>query len=473
MSKDKKNTLLFSLAANACQKGAILVYLIIIILVFSILLLPLLDLASRKIFLIRSSIDNEEALQIAEAGINYYQWHLAHYQNDYKDGTGTSGPYVHDYVDFDTQKNIGKFSLTITPPPVGSTIVTIQSTGWNSSNPTITRTITAKYGIPSIAKYAFLSNDVIWIGDSETVNGQLQSNNGVRFDGVGNAPIQSAKSTYTCPSSQGSPCPATENGVWGSASQSVKNFWQFPVPGVDFSSVTSDLATMKSLAQSNGIYLPPSSAQGYSLVFNSDSTVSIYKVTRLLSNPTGWDTNGVAHNEYIDYRSRTLQFIKSMPANGVIYVEDKTWIEGTVKGRATVAAAQLPFNPATAPTIYIPNNILYAAKDGTNVLGLIAQKDIVVTYHAPNNIEIDAALISQNGGAQFFYYSSNIKNNITIFGTIMTFSQWTWTWVSGASTVVSGYINTFNNYDSNLLYGAPPSFPVSSSDYQLLSWISD
>jgi hypothetical protein len=455
------------------EKGSLLIYLIIAIFVFAMVIFPVVMVFSGELQMLRLSINREESMQIAEAGINYYQWHLAHFPSDYKDGTNASGPYIHDYTDYDTQQNIGKFSLTITPPTTGSTICTIKSTGWTNASPGMTRSVTAKFGIPSLAKYAFLSNDVIWIGSDETVNGQMQSNNGIRFDGVGNAPIQSAKSTYTCPSNQGSPCPATENGVWGSAPQYVKNFWQFPVPAVDFSSITSDLATMKTSAQSTGIYLPPSNAQGYSLVFNSDSTVSIYKVTSLLQNPTGWDTSGNAHNEYVDYNNRTLQFTSQIPTNGIIYVEDKIWVEGTVNGRATLVAAQLPYNSSTAPTIYIPNNIVYAAKDGTNVLGLIAQKDIVVTYHAPTDLEIDAALISQNGGAQFFYYQGDIKNSITIFGAIMTFYQWTWTWVDGSNNNVAGYSNTYDNYDSNLLYAPPPSFPQSASGYQQISWTSD
>ncbi len=455
------------------EKGMMLIYLIIIILFFSILMIPILNTVSAKLAILRSAADKEQALQIAEAGINYYQWHLAHFQNDYQDGTGHAGPYLHNYTDTDTEQTIGKFNLTITPPSTGSTIVTIQSTAWTNKNPSVTRTVTAKYGIPSIAKYAFLSNDIIWIGSGESVSGQFQSNNGVRFDGTGNAPIQSAKSTYTCPTTQGSPCPATENGVWGSASQAVKNFWQFPVPAIDFSSITSDLATMKSAAQSAGIYLAPSNAQGYSLVFNANGTVSVYKVTSLQNNPTGWDTSNVAHNEKIDYSARTLQFTQAIPANGMIYIEDKTWVEGTVNGRANVVAAKLPYNSSTAPTIYIPNNIVYAVKDGSNVLGLIAQKDIVVTYHAPTNLEVDAALIAQNGAVQFFYYSGVIKNSITIYGTIMTFNQWTWTWVNGSGTVLSGYTNTASNYDSNLLYGPPPNFPLSASDYQLLSWVSN
>jgi len=455
------------------QKGSLLIYLIVAIFVFVIVMFPVVTVFNSKIQLLRSSIDREQALQIAESGINYYQWHLAHFTDDYQDGTGGPGPYVHDYIDFDTQQKIGGFSLEIAPPLLGSSVVTVQSTGWIDSNPEKTRTITAKYGIPSLAKYAFLSNDIIWIGDNESVNGILHSNNGIRFDGFGNAPIQSAKSTYTCPSSQGSPCPALKNGVWGSASQEVQNFWQFPVPTVDFSSITSDFSNMKSDAQESGIYLPPSNQQGYSLVFNNNGTLSIYKVKNLLYNPTGYDTKWSAHNEYLDYNERDFQYTVDMPENGIIYIEDKTWVEGIVNGNATVVVAKLPYNPSTAPTIYIPEDIIYEAKDGSDVLGIIAQNDIVVTYHAPDDIEIDAAMISQNGGAQFFYYPYNIKNRINIYGSIMTFDQWTWTWVNSYGTVVSGYKNTYDVYDSNLLYNPPPSFPVSSSGYQILNWTSD
>jgi Tfp pilus assembly protein PilX len=453
--------------------GSALIYLLVIIFVFSVMMLSVINLLVYKMKVLATTIDREKSLQIAEAGINYYQWRLAHFPNDYQDGTGAAGPYIHTYSDTDTQQAIGQFSLTITPPLVGSTIINITSTGWTNNNPNVKKTVTAKYGIPSLAEYSFLSNDIIWIGSAEAVSGKLQSNNGVRFDGVGNAPIQSAKTTYTCGSNQDCSPSVTKNGVWGSASQTVKNFWQFPVPAVDFSSVTSNLATMKSGAQSAGIYLEPSGTNGYSLVFNSNGTVSIYKVTSLTSNPTGWDVSGVAHDEDIDYSARTLQSTVSIPSNGIIYIEDDVWVEGTVNGRVMVAAALLPYSSATAPTIYIPNNILYTAKDDSSVLGLLAQKDVVVTYNAPTNLEIDAALIAQNGATQFFYYPGNIKNSITVFGSIMTFNQWTWTWVNSSGTVLSGFRNTSDTYDSNLLYSPPPSFPISALGYQQLNWISN
>ncbi|MEJ0021475.1 MAG: pilus assembly PilX N-terminal domain-containing protein [Candidatus Doudnabacteria bacterium] len=456
------------------QSGVVIIYELVIIFIFSTLMVSVISYSVYELKAIRSTVNREQAFQIAEAGNNYYQWHLVHFPVDYKDGTNSPGPYVHDYLDKDTNQVIGRYSLTITPPPAGSTIVTIQSTAYTLTNPSVKRTVTTKYGIPSLAKYAFLTNSDVWIGPTESVSGALHSNGGIRFDGIGNAPITSAKQTYTCQAWSGSPpCPAIENGVWGAAAVATKNFFQFPLPSVDFSTITSDLATIKSGAQAGGIYLPPSNAQGYSLVFNATGTVSVYKVTSLRAHATGYDVNNAAHNEDLDYNARTLQFTQAIPTNGLIYVEDRTWVEGTVAGRAMVAAASLPYNAPTAPSILIPNNLVYSAKDGSSELGLIAQQDVLVTFFAPTNLEVDAAMIAQNGSTQRYYFAGDMKNSITIYGSISSYGTWTWSWVNGAGGLLSGYLTTNTVYDSNLLYGPPPSFPLSVNGYQQISWDSD
>jgi hypothetical protein len=447
------------------------VFEVVAIFIFSMILLAILGNAVLQFRVIKSAVAREQAFHIAEAGVNYYQWRLAHFATDYQNGTGAAGPYVMDYKDTDNQTVIGRYSLTITPPPIGSTIVTIASTGWTLANPSVKRTVTARYGVPSLAKYAVLTNTDVWVGSTESVNGQMHANGGIRFDGTGNAPITSAKTTYTCQTYHG--CgPTTKPGIWGSASAATKNFWQYPIANVDFSSITANLATMKTDAQSNGIYLPPSNAQGYSLVFNSNSTVSIYKVTSLRSHASGTDVNGASHSEDLDYNARSLQSTQALPANGIMYIEDRTWVEGVVSGRVMVAAAKLPYNAATAPSILVPNNITYTVKDGSVTLGLLAQKDILVTYYAPNNLEIDAALIAQNGSAQRYFFSGNTKNTITIYGALASYGVWTWSWSSGNS-ITSGYQNTNTVYDNNLLYAPPPSFPLTTDGYQQISWSSD
>lgn len=463
------------------ESGSILIFTIVIIFIFCLVMLGLLSYATMQIKVTRSAVLKQQAFQLAEAGVNYYEWHLAHFSNDYWDGNAstTPGPYVHNYVDTDTNQIAGQFSLSIIPPTVGSTIVTVTSTGIPAGNPKEKRTVTVRYGIASLAKYAFLTNGDAWIGDTESVSGQFFSNGGVRFDGTGNAPIMSAKNTYTCTYTFGCSPDQTKPGIWGAAPQSTKDFWQFPRPNVDFSGITADLATLKTSAQSGGIYLAPSNKSGYLLVFKSDGTIDFSKVTSLYGDPPGWGVeldqygNNVKHNNSIDYNNISFLYNKPIPANGVIYIEDQTWVEGVVKGRALVTAAVLPYNANTALSIHIQKSITYLAKDGTNSLGLIGQKDVLATYLSPTNLEINAAMIAQNGSVQRYYYQGQLLNSISIYGSTASNGTWTWSWVNGGGSCVSGYCTTFTAYDSNLLYSPPPSFPLSSSGYQQISWSSN
>jgi len=464
------------------QRGFSIVYLVVAIFIFSLVLLSILQFASTQLKVVRSTANREQAFQIAEAGINYYQWHLAHFPSDYWDGNAstTPGPYIHDYTDFDQQTVLGRYELTITPPAVGSTVATIKSKAYTFDNPKQTRTISVRYGVPSLAKYSFLTNESVWIGGNEHVTGQMHSNGGIRFDGTGNAPITSAKKTYSCPSWSGSPCPATKPGIWGAAPASTQTFWKFDVPSIVFSSMTSNLNYMKGLASADGApaYLGPSNNKGYSLVFNANGTVDIYIVKKLTTAPNNtYDVNGAPVSRSIDYdpdaSQRKLIYDDAViPAHGIFFFQDHVWVEGTVNGRVTVVAA-IPGATSNYPNIIIAKNLLYAGS-GTDVLGLIAQGNVLVAYNAPTNLTVNAAMIAQKGSIQVYRYPSNtnIKNSITVNGSLATYGLWTWTYVSG-STVVSGFRNTYTNYDSNLLYAPPPSFPLSTDGYQQISWTSD
>jgi len=102
-------------------------------------------------------------------------------------------------------------------------------------------------------------------------------------------------------------------------------------------------------------------------------------------------------------------------------------------------------------------------------VGLIAEKNILIPHNSPEDLEVDAALLAQNGAAKRYFYAGDTKNSITIYGAIITNGLWTWSWVSGGGSVVSGYKHTNSTYDANLTYGPPPGFPV-GSEYNLISW---
>jgi len=404
--------------------------------------------------------NREMAFQIAESGISYYRWHLAHNKSDYQDGTGHVGPYVHDYKDKDGNI-IGQYSLAITPPPLGSTVVTIESTGWLISQPGSVRIIKARIGFPSLADFAFLINSDIWIGDDEVIHGKMHANGGIRFDGVGDAPITSATPTYICKAHHG--CGNQEKpGIWGDGTP--QDLWEFPVPSQDFEAVTAKLSEIldNSDPALGGLNFSSSGKQGWRLQFLADGTIKAYKVAAT----NCYKGKDIGNNNYqwfcIDIKTLDDPTTYNMPTNGYIYVDDMVWVDGVVNGRATVGTS-------AGKSIIVNGNLTYLAKDGNHVLGLIAEQNILVPHDSPNDLEVNAAVLAQHGAAKRYYYPGDTKDNLTIYGSVISSGLWTWSWVSGGGAIVSGYENTNSTYDANLTYGPPPAFPV-GSEYRLISW---
>ena len=86
------------------QKGGILITTLVFTLIFVFIAGGLLSLVSQQQKIGSQSEALALAVQIAEAGANYYRWHLAHALEDYADGTGQTGcnpcgPYLHPYYD--------------------------------------------------------------------------------------------------------------------------------------------------------------------------------------------------------------------------------------------------------------------------------------------------------------------------------------------------------------------------------------
>ncbi len=456
-----------NILSEANGRGSILLFVMVFgSISFSLIVAAISTYAVSENAASRSDKNREQAFQIAEAGVAYYRWHLAHNPVDYIDSSTsttntpgmTQGPFTHAYKNA-AGTVIGHYSLYITAPSATSTIVTVQATGWVDTQVGSKRTIKVKLGFPSLTDYSILTNAPIWIGNTEQTHGKFHSNGGIRFDGTADAQITSAMATYTCQTSFGCSPAATKPGIWGAGGPT--KYWTFPQPAEDFNVITADLAKIKDASlDADGLYLSASGVFGWALTFTSSSKVVARKVNTVTCRLGADIGEAGMTNKCTDASTYSASTTYSMPANGNIFVEDNVWVDGTVRGRVVVGTA-------AGKTIYINGNILYYAKDGNHALGLIASKDIIVPYNSPNNLEIDAALLAQNGAAKRYYYGNNTtKNSITVYGSIITNNIWTWSW---NSPVNSGYINTNSTYDANLTYSPPPGFPV-GSEYNQISW---
>lgn len=425
--------------------------------------------------------DQSLAFAIAEAGIEYYRWHLAHAKQDFKDGTNGPGPYVHDYLDKNGVK-IGRFSLEITAPLVGSTVVGIKSTGMVDSDPSITKIIEVKMAVPSFAKYAAVINANVRFGSGTEVFGQVHTNGGIRFDGLAHNIVTSALQSYDDPDHSGAnefgvhthlaPADPLPPSVVPNRADVFQAGRQFPVPAVDFAGITQKLSEIKAAAQSSGFYRGASGAFGYDLVFKTNDTFDLYKVTQLTSLPSGCG-NALSQSGWGTWsiNSESLLGNFAIPANGLIFLEDNAWVRGQINtARATIASGRFPDNPSTRSSITVNSNLLYTNYDGQDVISLLAQKDLNIGLNSANDLRVDAALMAQNGRVGRFYYSSSCganykRNSITSDGMIASNNRYGFAYTDGTGYQIRNLI-----YDANLLYGPPPSFPLTSDNYQQIYW---
>ena len=109
--------------------------------------------------------NKERAFEIAEAGLDYYKWYLAHFPGDTTNGTTTPGPYVHGYDDPEGGE-IGVFSLDVSSTTACGDVmaVDITSTGYTHDEPGIQRTVYGRYARPTVTEYAFIINSNVWAG---------------------------------------------------------------------------------------------------------------------------------------------------------------------------------------------------------------------------------------------------------------------------------------------------------------------
>lgn len=446
--------------------------------------------------LAESHVDDEqriktEAVNVAEAGIEYYRWHLAHFPTDLKNGGTGSGPYNVAIKDPESG-TAGTASLSISANTScgQTTSIDITATG-TPADGNITQAITAKYAKPSVASYSYIVNDSVWAGADRVINGPYHANGGIRMDGTANAPVTSSVATWTCTSDFGCTRDTTEPGVFGAGTNS--DLWATSTPQVDFGAISANFSSLKATAQSSGIYLARYSSgnssnstyhRGYHLIFNANGTVTVKKVStadRLLELPIDGSSSYFTY-DYSLIGAETTYKTYTLPADcGLIYVEDNAWVEGTIPGKVTLVVANVT-NTGVVPETVLHGNIQYAATDGSDGLTLISQHDILIAPDSPQNMTLNGVFVAQSGafGRNLYVNSSQSACNssyeprgtLTILGTtvsdLRTGTQWSG--LSCGSGDTAGYLSRIDAFDRTLATNPPPFTPVTSTDYQFVDW---
>jgi len=430
-----------------------------------------------------------QALAIAEAGLEYYRWHLAHFPNDLQDGTGHAGPYVIPYDD-PQGGQVGTYTLDI----VGNqscgqtTSINIKSTGIPVDYPNVSQVLIARYAKPTVAQYSYVINASVWAGPDRIINGPYHSNGGVRMDGTTNAPVTSSLSSWTCTGSFGCTPNKSVKGVFGGGSN--KNLWKYPTPQVDFNAISANFSSLKSIAQVQGLYFPrissgnsgSSAHKGYHITFNGNGTITVRKVEStkwLESVPIDGSSNGYFVRDYTLIGKQTLIGTYAVPSNcGLIYIGDNVWVDGTVAHKVTLVSAIVPSTGVKTNAI-LDGNITYTTPSAG--LTLIAQNNVLIAPNSPYDMALDGIFIAQSGAFGRNYYSCNRypnysqKGTLTMFGSVVSNKRTGTKWSNGAALYcgkpyASGYAQRSNSFDRAQFSNPPPFTPDTSSNYQFVSW---
>lgn len=433
------------------------------------------------------------ATAIAEAGLEYYRWFLAHYPNDIQNGTGQPGPYVIPYTDPEGGET-GTIELAIRANSSCGTVtsVDIESTGIPVESPTVTSTLTARYAKPTVAQYSYVLNATTWAGEDRIIQGPYHSNGGVRMDGTSNSIVSSSLESWLCTSGFGCSPTQTVDGVSGSGSDA--SLWSYPVPQVDFAGIAADFSALKTKALASGRYLPRFSSStrtnsasywhGYHLTFNANGTVSVRRVTST-TRLSSTQINDLDQANELDDRTlianETFYTTLTLPSDcGLLFVEDHVWIDGVVDGKYTVVAANVT-NAGVAPNAMLKGNITYENTDGSDGLTVIAENNVLITPDSPENMTLNGIFVAQSGafGRNLYSCSSAYepRGTLTILGTtvsnLRTGTQWKDACGSWWSVWDAGYANRIDAYHRALASNPPPFTPEMSGDYEFIDWRQD
>ncbi len=356
--------------------------------------------------------ENSQRYNVAQAGANFACTQL------FLDKTWRTG---YSNVSF----NGGEFSVTAVDTTVGRVKVTSVGTYLGE-----TQTVIVVLQPSSFAKFAYFSDNepssIKW-GNGDTVWGPYHSNTKLYYTG---RPVFYGKVT-------------TRNGKSGSGAG--PKFLGGYETGVNVP-LPTDLAPTKDSAIARGRYTATTDTVW--ATFNSDATITVK----------------------IGAAAATTTPLSTYATNGVIVFEGAILrVKGTVSGQVSLSC--ITNGGGAGGRVLIDDDIKYLNNPLTNpastdVLGLIATKEILVANTTPNNtggVDIQAALYSQTKGLGAQNLSSGgIKGSIRLLGGT----------TQGQRQVVlsgsNGYYKSYY-YDERLMVSSPPGFPFTGG-FEIVSW---
>ncbi len=363
----------------------------------------------------------------------------------------------------------GTYSVTITDlgPIGGSPVVRRYKTTSTGSFGNMNRVLTNYVQVDNYARYIWFtdsetfSGSTVWFWTADRLNGLTHTN--AHFNIYGN-PVFAGEA-----SSVDDYIRFYNNGRNVNLSQATNPPNDIPdfQQGIDFGvAEPPDMPT-----RATNLRSAAADVSGGGLLLQGDTTVVL-------------NSNGTMDLTNSDYCASYTCDDMALPANGALFVvatpctgrrcrtDGDLTISGTLNGRLSVGAER---------DVNIPDNVVYADDPRDNppenpsddILGIIAERDIVIDDSASTDLEIDGCMMALDSSFYLDNWDSvSPKGNLTVYGGIIqeergpvgTFNPNP----PPNGTKMSGYSKNYS-YDSRLINNPPPFMPT-TGDYITLGW---
>ena len=292
------------------------------------------------------------------------------------------------------------------------------------------------YQIPA-SNYFWYSNsegNVYWV-TGDTITGPIHTNGLLRTYG---SPVFQGKVTAT---SGITPDPTSPS------SEAIYNDgWEIGVSN----SVVVDVADLKTRALLASGALPVN----YGAFYNEELFLEFMGNGEVIREVDG---------EYIDTVA-----IATIAPSGILYSEKNVSVKGVLKGELTIYTEQSI--QVTGQLIYNTDPRVYP--ESTDMLGLVANNDVVVADNGDTNSDLDihASMMAVNGSFTAQNYETrSIAGDLNILGSIVQDERGavgTFNWSS--VTLLSGFSKNYE-FDNRLSSISPPNYPYVKG-LRLISW---
>lgn len=418
------------------KKGVVLIASYIVIAVLTVLGATFISSSMAEMRVAERGQNSIQAFYLAEAGMDYALDRLRSTGN-------TSGQRSA------TLQNIGTYDCTWQRIGSSSTWEVI-STGTVGDTQ---RAVRVELQPDTFARYLYFTDDehfhwmswhlTVWFVTGDNLGGPLQTNGHFHISGD---PVF-ADPNFHKPAKSEDDFITYMNGGWPINSTSASNppydnpdFQEGLQLGAERAPFPSKALDLRTAAVHDGMMLTGPTT----IVLRSNGTMDV-------TNPhNGWANQNMP-----------------LPSNGALFINGgNVSVSGVLNGQLSIG---------TNKDIVIVNNVTYNKNPrvdptSTDTLGLIAEKDVVISENAPHDIEIDASIMALgNSFTVEDWWDGSPKGTLTVYGGIIQNERGpVGTFNPATNQKTTGYTKNYQ-YDIRLMTNPPPFYPT-TGDYVVVRW---